>query len=160
MRKSSLLFLVFLSGYFTALAQKFRYKPENSIVYDSTNGEKIIAQCSRDIPKNISHYWNITRSEIDKLENNFKRVQLLRSKVCCNIGYKVKHLKKYGFQYTGVTILQKKYIYLNAFISIDNPNWENRPIVVCDGGMAYWGVLFNIEDQSFSELSFNGWPID
>ena len=160
MLKTSLLILIFLPGYYIAIAQKYSYKPENSIIYDSTNGEKIIAQCSRDIPKNISHYWNITQFDIKRLENNFKRVLLLRSKFCCNIGYKVKHLKKYGFQYTGVIIDQKKYIYLNAFTSNDNPNWDNRPIVVCDGGMAYWGVLFNIEDLSFSELSFNGWPID
>ena len=78
-------------------------------------------------------------------------------------GKVVKDLDGYGFQYLGVTIKNKRYIYINAFYVVSKKdlkeeykNWKKEPIVVCDGGEGFWGVLFDIETLEFSELAFNG----
>jgi hypothetical protein len=80
----------------------------------------------------------------------------LRSNQCCNKGYKISNLKKYSFQYAGLIIDKKKYIYLNAFPETE---FVTTPVIVCDGGVRYWGILFNINDLNFSQLAFNGPPI-
>jgi hypothetical protein len=70
-----------------------------------------------------------------------------------------------GFQYVGVIIKGRKYIYINAFpLAEVDPNKTNRPtfdpsksaLIICDGGSAYWGALFDITTKQFSFLSFNG----
>lgn len=80
------------------------------------------------------------------------------------IGSKVDSLKGWGFQYLGVVIKDKKYIYINAFPANDIARYKEHnydlsltAVVVCDGGAHYWGVLFDPETKQFSLLSFNGY---
>ena len=81
----------------------------------------------------------------------------------CFQGFKVKDLEKYGYQYIGVTIKKKNYIYINAFrveseggFERFHKNWKTEPMAVCDGGQSFWGVLFDLDTSRFSQLSING----
>ena len=154
--------VLFLSGTIFSKAQDYSYKPEYSTVLDSTFGKVLLHQCSRATPKSVKKNWNPTKDDIEKLEKNFKKVLELRATVCCIIGLPVPSLDGYAFQYLGVTINKRKYIYINAFANgSEEPNksfknWEFEPVVVCDGGEHYWGVLFDLEKLEFSQLSFNG----
>ena len=74
----------------------------------------------------------------------------------------IESLKKYAFQYLGIKINGRKYIYINTFPSTVNfseqpyLNWKTEPIIVCDGLKGFWGALFDVEKLEFSELKFNG----
>jgi hypothetical protein len=120
-------------------------------------------QCgSRDMPKIISGYWQLNQPDIDLMSKVFKKIRRLKSNQCCNRGYKIISLKKYGFQFLGVIINNKKYIYLNAFpISKFDPNpvLNTTPVIICDGGIRYWGALFSIDYMNFSQLAINGPPM-
>lgn len=162
MKKIVFLFLLFIP--FVAFSQsdtnQMKYIPQYGTILSSNNGEKIMNQCSRSIPENIDKYFDLTKENIELLESNFRKILAIKSTRCCFKGWEVEKLENYGFQYIGVEINNRKYIYLNAFI-IDGEddftnwykNWKVAPIVMCDGGEGFWGVLFDLETQNFSQLS-------
>ena len=62
-----------------------------------------------------------------------------------------------------MTIGNKRYIYINAFeINSERDfetfykGWKTEPIIMCDGGESYWGVLFDLDKLKFKELVVNG----
>jgi hypothetical protein len=65
-------------------------------------------------------------------------------------------------QYLGITLHGKKLIYLNSFpksILTDFPKpaaWRAKAVVVCDGGDAFWGVMYDPADNTLHDLQSNG----
>jgi len=149
---------------FSGECQDSHFKPSFSVTVDTSAGLRVLDQCSRSIPKNIKGFWRPGEDDIKTLESNFQYVTKLVATECCVIGSKVDSLKGWGFQYLGVVIKGKKYIYINAFPATDIARYKQRnydlsltAVVVCDGGTYYWGVLFDPETKQFSLLSFNGY---
>jgi len=35
-------------------------------------------------------------------------------------------------------------------------DWHKKAVVICDGGEAFWGVVFNPVENIFYDLQFNG----
>ena len=88
------------------------------------------------------------------LELSFLRVTKLKAR-----GNKtISSLDNFVIQYIGVLRDKKKFIYINAFYLVDpiTEKWQTRPIVICDGGDYFWGVLFNPKTSQFLQLEFNG----
>ena len=144
-------------------AQNYKYKPENSVILDSSQGKGLLVQCSRRTPQHITGLFNLDTGHIKKLENNFKKIFQKKDRSCCVRGFAVSNLKDYAFQYTGIIIHRTKYIYINAFrlpsqLQAVNffESWKTEPVMVCDGGDDFWGVLFNLKTETFSQLAFNG----
>ncbi len=139
-------------------AQDYSVKPAFSVIMDSSKGPLMIRQCSREHPTNVTGFWNISPEQIKVLEKNYKK--LLAVRIHDGFGNtRVYNLSKYVYQYMGLTIDGEKYIYINAsggFIGGDKNNWKENPVVVCDGGAGYWGVLFNLNKLKFSQLAFDG----
>jgi hypothetical protein len=139
------------------------FKPSHWTILHESKGPELLHQCSRSVPINVTDYWTLDNREVDILEKTFQKVRSIVATECCITGGQVTTLDKFGFQYLGVVIDGKRYIYINAF-NIGNPenldslykNWKTSPIVMCDGGDFYWGVLFDIEKRKFSHLSING----
>ena len=143
--------------------QSDRFIPNHWAVIEATNGSKLLEQCSRSTPQNVTDFWNPSLEEVSTLHINFKRIRDIESTGCCYEGGKITSLKGFGFQYLGVVIDSKKFIYINAFrisrkgqLEYLYENWDSEPLVVCDGGMSFWGALFEINSLIFSDLSFNG----
>ncbi|MTI19633.1 hypothetical protein E1176_01225 [Fulvivirga sp. RKSG066] len=143
-----------------SLSQTF--KPDYATALDAEAGTELLNQCSRSTPDNITDFWMVTDTEVVLLEQNFRKLTRLKSSGCCYSGVKIKSLRKFGYQYIGVTIKGKRYIYINAFHIDKNSfeqwykNWETEPIVFCDGGDYFWGVLFDLKSEKFKDLNING----
>lgn len=162
--KQIFLFL-FLAVEFSANSQGTNFTPLFSAGLDTKSGKLLLTQCSRVTPKNVSEFWTISRTNIKDLESSFGKIYSLISRECCSPGRKVDSLKNFGFQYVGVIINGKKFIYINAFpfaevelIKKYKANFDptKAPVKVCDGGPHFWGSLFDIETKMFSALNFNG----
>jgi hypothetical protein len=74
-------------------------------------------------------------------------------------------LGEYRRQYVGFTSGGRRYVYVNAFrrdFSDDDPRpefrdyWRRTPIVVCDGGDAFFGIAYDVERASFADYAANG----
>lgn len=78
----------------------------------------------------------------------------------------IEPLNEYGYQYIGLIINDQRYIYINAFLlnifyghddfETIYKDWQTKPIIFCDGGNGFWGVLFDVNTKLFSQLSING----
>ena len=162
MKQWILITLIFIFCGISACCQNLVFKPAFSVILDSAQGKKLFDQCSRSVPS-VKDFWTPREQDIAILENNFKTVYALLSNDCCIGGARVDSLEHYGFQYIGVNINNRKFIYINAFpleeldlFKRHNQDPEKIPIVVCDGGTSFWGVLFEIKTIEFSHLAFNG----
>jgi hypothetical protein len=140
-----------------------KHNPLYNVILTKDKGEKLLNQCSRAVPSNITDYFDLEKENISLLENNFKKLLKVKAKDCCLIGGKIDSLDNYAFQYIGVIINNRKYIYINAFyIETENDfstwykNWTTEPVIVCDGGDSFWGVLFDLKSHKFSHLAING----
>ena len=146
----------------TSFCQVDKFVPEMKANLSMEYGEKLIKQCSRFSVEKVDGFFNIVESEITDLEVNFKKLYKLKSTNCCNKGYKISDLKHYGYQYVGVIVNGEKYIYINAFdiesseMFLNSDDWKTKPLIICDGGPSYWGVLYNIKKKKFKDLSMNG----
>lgn len=146
-----------------AYSQQDKFVPEYSTIMPSDIGISLLKQCSRSAPNKVDICFDLTTNDLWKLENNFKKVLKIKAADCCLLGGVIKDLKNYAFQYTGLIIKNKKYIYINAFklytpedLTTIYKNWKTSPIIVCDGGESYWGVLYDLETGQFTQLSMNG----
>jgi hypothetical protein len=76
---------------------------------------------------------------------------------CCLRGAQIKDPESYYLQYAGIVVGGKKYIYINAFSGMKEvPRWREQPVIVCDGGDGFWGVMYEVEGGKFVELAVNG----
>lgn len=160
MKHLLLLGLTLFTGHYSAHCQG---KPSFSVTLDSTKGAQLLKQCSRGIPGNVKSFWTPASNDIQNLESNLDNLKKVVARDCCIIGAKIDSLQSFAFQYLGVVIKGKKYIYINAFPPKTVEHYKERkldlattPVVVCDGGDHYWGVLFDPETKQFSSLAFNG----
>ena len=152
----------------TGFGQKYYYKPEHSTALDTINGRKLLKQCSRSAPENVKMIFVVTPKEKMLLEKNFKKILRLRDtslvfgKNKWKRAPKIRALDSMLFQYTGVVIDGRKYIYINAIaynaeeLKDSYKDWQTNAIIICDGGESFWGALFDINSKSFSQLSLNG----
>ena len=163
-RAAVIVFIVSQLNSLSVIAQKSAFKPSISINFDSANGYLLLSQCSRGTPP-VNGYWSLQRSDIDRLEANFSKIDTVTATGCCGRGFRVRNLRKCGFQYVGILVGGRKCIYVNAFPTVILKEWQDgarsfdlskQPVSVCDGGPSLWGVVYDVETGEFSELSFNG----
>lgn len=146
----------------SAYAQDNSYKPKYATILDSSKGVRLLKQCVRWSPKRVSKYWTPTQEDIEILEKEFLKVKDIEATACCIINGSIRTLDNFGFQYFGVTIKKKKYLYINAFHVANDAafssysDWKTDPIVMCDGGDYFWGVLFDLDKLKFTDLAING----
>lgn len=163
--KGIFVLILVVSASFSAACQNTGFKPSFSSRLDSVSGRSLLNQCSRATPENVSGFWAITANDMNDLENHFLNIDTLISKECCLEGMKVRTLEGFAFQYVGVIINKRKYIYINAFpfshikmLKEHRSGFDpaKRPVIVCDGGSSFWGALYDTDTKKFSQLSFNG----
>lgn len=111
---------------------------------------ELMKQCSRSAPIPSSQGWVPTQKMIDEIKHELQKSPILKND-------RLQDLEKYNFQIVGIFIKGKRAIYINgvgvsAWKGIDH----NKPIVACDGGNLFFGVLYNPIEKSFDHLSING----
>lgn len=65
---------------------------------------------------------------------------------------------KYHVQYVGFIRNSERYIYGNFYpASQESGAYEERQAVqVCDGGHAFWGIVYRLKTRTFEDPQFNG----
>lgn len=141
------------------LAQVSSFKPQHTVILGKKQGPEMIHQCSRATPDSVTEFFTPTGKEVSLMEEHLGQVLDLKASLCCITGDWLEKLDGYAFQYTGVVIKGERFIYVNAFPQwyIEHATyWKAKPVRICDGGKSFWGVLFSLKSQTFSQLAFNG----
>lgn len=120
-----------------------------SVVLDGQHARALLKQCSRASPSRFKATWAPSESDIKEAEAQLPTLQ-------------VKDVYDYYRQYVGIVIGDRKLIYVNAFHSAFleladlKERWRREPVMVCDGGKAFWGAVYDPQTKKFSGLALNG----
>lgn len=145
--------LLFSASQTFAQTKNFGLPKNGSFILSVSLGETLLKQCSRIAPANISGYWKPSSSQIAKLETQLPayigKITGNHKRVPSNI--------EYHRQYVGIVVGSKRFIYGNFYpSSLPAQNEQSTPVVICDGGASFWGVVFDLELGQFFELKLNG----
>ncbi|WP_237717940.1 hypothetical protein [Dyella japonica] len=118
----------------------------------------LLKQCSRGVP-HASNAWTPSRDQLSDLESHLPQLSELaaRQRLPQSIGDPKASFR----QYVGIVVDHHRYIYINAIAASDvtsphAPDPHVTPMIVCDGGSAFWGALYDPESKTFSQLDANG----
>jgi hypothetical protein len=130
-------------------------KNNRSVVLPLSEAQSIARLCSREPLPVVEGGWLPSQSDLAAMERRFPQISKLQSK-SEDSGISIKAPRSYYRQYIGVTIMGRKYIYINAFCEKKPPSdWREKLVNDCDGG-CNWGVLYEVQTGSFSGFSTNG----
>jgi hypothetical protein len=140
----------------TAFAQSLQIKlpGAGTFILPADAGRSLLGQCSRDAPANVSQFWDPSGEQI-------RRLEFLLPKYLGNDAVQKLHIPdnvEYHRQYVGIVVNGKRLIYGN-FYPANFPDYldeKSKPVVVCDGGPAFWGIVFDPEANVFLDLKVNG----
>lgn len=128
---------------------------DRSVVLTGAEARRLLHQCSRATPENVQELWIPSPEQIGQLEAALGSVRRSKASQCCLVGGKVREPGEAYRQYTGVVVGSRRLIYVNAFEG-EQPDWQGKAIVLCDGGLSAWGVIFDPETGRFEDLAING----
>lgn len=139
-----------------ASAQDFSFPAGGRFILPSSLGAEVLKQCSRSTPT-VSKFWQPTVPEVEELELALPGFLAERDKS----GRKVPPKDvAYHRQYVGFVENGERFIYANLYpayvVKETAGNETTRPIVICDGGSAFWGIVFRLSTKTFGEPHFNG----
>ena|SRR5260221_7067824 len=131
----------------------FAQEKPQSVILDERHAAAVSLQCSRLGPPKFEGTWKPTQIDIRALEDNWPRLRQIKSG-----GGRVGEMHNYYRQYAGIVVAKRKLIYINAFKTgiLSSDRWRREPLLACDGGDAFSGVIFDSETKDFSQLEFNG----
>lgn len=162
MKKQVLVLVALMVSLDVGYTQDYQYQPDFVGLVPTDMGRRVLRQCSRSTPTKVRAFFTPSSEEIESLEQNFLKILLVEASDCCGIG-NVRNIENYGFQYLGVKIKKRRYIYINAFNKSIVKDWGEEieeglthPVVYCDGGESFWGILYDLEKQKFTDLAING----
>jgi hypothetical protein len=150
-RHSRLLAAVLLSIAFCgALSQENR----RWVILPESEVKSIRSFCSRSAPSDIEGSWTPTTKDIEALESHLSNLSKPDS---AQKRFSIEHPERFYRQYLGILIKGRKLIYLNAFSGPYLPkSWLAKMVIVCDGGVDSWGVVYDLGIEEFSDLHVNG----
>jgi hypothetical protein len=125
---------------------------QHIFVLSPTVGAALLAQCSRPAPQDVDGFWSPTSEQIAELETllgpYLKSVPLGRSLL---------PLERYHRQYVGFVKGGKLFIYGSFYAyAVEARREPTEPIIVCDGGRSFWGIVYSVESKELMELAVNG----
>jgi len=120
---------------------------------------KMMHQCSRRAPRAMDA-WNPNDDVIAQLEHHLPQLSqqaIALGLLPANMGESDASFR----QYQGIVVNGHQFVYINAMpfndpLRPDTPSLDSEPMIVCDGGNAFWGAVYDPQAQTFSQLQGNG----
>jgi hypothetical protein len=157
--RSQMRLCLLIVGLITALACG-----ATSIVVPFTDGEPILLskdklpilfhQCSRQAPDPSAILGVPITAEVDELESGLERYIAEQYEA----GKQAPPTATYARQYAAYRVDNQRKIYGNFFPrSLANEaRRRGNAVVVCDGGPAFWGIVYDPVSKRFEQLEMNG----
>jgi hypothetical protein len=117
----------------------------------------LLKQCSRAVPARGQSSWQPSLADISRLEKALPAT-LAKAPQARELNIP-RVLQSWRRQYVGIVRGGKRFLYANFFPVNDpgeHPGWRSRPVVVCDGGPAFFGAEMEIGTGRMTHLAFNG----
>jgi hypothetical protein len=140
---------------FVASAQSYNLPSSGRFIASSRWAREVFNQCSRSAPSPKVDLWEPTIAEIDGVERSL-------AAYLANLDKAGKHTppKKVSYhrQYVGFIRNGERYIYANFYPDENEfrSQESKHAIMVCDGGPAFWGIVYRVKAKTFEDPQFNG----
>ena len=137
--------------------------PEWGVVFPDQKALELVHQCSRRAPGPISGTWTPSAQQIADLDDALLPALMVQF-VQRELSDKGWQPTDYYRQYGGLIIRGQRIIYVNAFnryvVEHSKPidAWKTKAVAICDGGELVFGVEYDPESKTLSEIQFNGKP--
>lgn len=133
--------------------------PEDAVVLPESAIETVIRQCSRGAPAAGEASWQPGADQIAALEAALPAA-LVASTARDDQDWS-RFPGDWRRQYVGLVRGGRRYVYGNFFPrrlsdDIGPGRWRTDPVLVCDGGPAFFGVEYDVEAGRITRLDFNG----
>jgi hypothetical protein len=155
MRHSALIvtLLAFIAFCASAQSYRFSFPSGKRFVLPASNAAALLTQCSRPAPQGATSFWEPTQAHLDVLEGRL--VVYLESRVNAELPWRG---IAYHRQYIGFVRNGARFIYGSFYSGREEiAEWERtEPAVLCDGGPSLWGIVYELDGGTFSDLAFNG----
>jgi hypothetical protein len=128
--------------------------PREVAVLSGAEVAGMLSQCSRGTPPGGEGSWQPGSQDIAALERALPNALAARH---ADIARRFAH--DWYRQYVGIVRGGRRTIYGNYFpagIADRSGRWRSEPVIVCDGGDAFFGVEFDPATRQFTHLAFNG----
>jgi hypothetical protein len=155
MRLPLLFLLLSLLSSSLRAAEPFRLPSEGILILPPSLGLTLLNQCSRKAPEGANEFWRPSPREIAELEGLLVSYLEARRQA----GERVPPLAPvYHRQYVGYIQNGIRYIYGNYYPTGPglSGRQEQRPVVICDGGASFWGIVYKVQAKQFEAPQFNG----
>jgi hypothetical protein len=140
---------------------------EAGFILSAADAPKLLKQCSRSAPANVTGSWLPTDAQVRELET---RLPAALSQVVAKRVIKPVHwpTSDFGRQYGGLVVGKRRIIYVNAFPGDEDekiarairgwriPDRHKELFLVCDGGPDFFGVEYDPNLKTFANFEFNG----
>lgn len=130
---------------------------ENAIgvIFPAPLAKRVINTCTRNAPALVDGYWTPTSNDVAIAEELFGA--FLAESAPCYAKVTPANSKFYRRQYAGFLRGNRRFIYVNLFhqrqIELVS-DWIFEPVSMCDGGLDYFGVEFDVTSGRFQHLEF------
>jgi hypothetical protein len=137
-----------------AQAASFSLPADARFILSPDIGPSLLQQCSRNAPEGIKEFWLPSAKDISNLER--KLVPYLATRAKSGAAVPPQDVT-YHRQYVGLVRDGVRLIYGNFYPGGAPHEREKKgPAMVCDGGPAHWGIVFNPSTGHFEDPEFNG----
>jgi hypothetical protein len=101
-----------------------------------------------------------TRDDIDRLERRLPSVlEKALSRLILEKGERLPAVSDYYRQYGGFHRSDRRVVYVNgahqSMVHIDR-SWTDKPVRLCDFGHMAFGVVYEVDTDSFGAVEFDG----
>src|SRR5262245_17640811 len=102
-------------------------------------------------PSHIEEYWTPETDDIRRAES------VVRSCAVLHLPHRAAEVQRYARQYTGFVMGGKRLLFVQLFRHAEAyPNWKCVPVVVDDGGDAYFHLEVDPENSECHQFYANG----
>ena len=115
------------------------------------------SQCSRGVPPPGDGSWMPAAADIARFEATLPAALARNGTVPDELK---KAPKEFGRQYVGITRDGHRFVYGNFFPRWNGDDfkyWRRTPVVVCDGGIAFFGAEYDVGSGHITHIAFNGY---
>jgi hypothetical protein len=163
MKQRLLVGLIVLASMPPACAGKKRASPSASargndwVVLPEKEALALKTPCSRSFPPDLSGYWKLTDTDVDRAETRFQEA-LIRALGQVSEDERPGSSARWHAQYAGFFRNGHKVIYVNAIGSdgLFDQGWRDRAIILCDGGLHSFGAVLDLDRDTVDSFEFNG----
>jgi len=140
---------------FGASIAKAAELPHDAVVLPGSMAPAMLHQCSRRAPPMGESTWQPSADDILKLEELLPKA--LMAQAAKGDPDWSRAPSGWRRQYAGIVLKGRRLIYGNYFaLGNESGSWRNVPVIICDGGPAFFGVTFDVSAGRFADLAFNG----